>query len=373
MKIFIACCAVALAAAMSSPSAVAKPKDDSAFQEWFEKTRRTSERLRSDLAVDVVWEETRLRLPEAAEVKAIAKRVAANPRSPERAELEEINRVTRGESKRRIRLLIHDGRWRVSIDDGEHKIDYGRDGDAAWQLTPHDLSISRAVGASPKIDYASMESSFVVDLSSLLTGGVGGVEIIPGEKKPPVLTGGAWTWQWSADPNRLPGREVILSGSWNSQLARGNVERTSIWMIEGNSRREAMRVVAKEWRTDPILEWICVRAVEYGDDGLADRELRLISFQSVDPLAVDAAAKVPALSGDDPLRGTLAYSTIADHRREGTIAQVKDGEVVDTRPLSEAPERVRYDNLERGGWILAGSIVVCLLLIRLRRASKAAV
>ncbi len=106
-------------------------------------------------------------------------------------------------------------------------------------------------------------------------------------------------------------------------------------------------------------EWI-------NDKGMMWRRYVLLAASDELPNNVESYFKLPAVDGEDPIRGKITVSRIFDYRPgHRRLTQIEKGIATASRPLRGAPSSGL--GIRVVGWIAAGVIAAILVYLRLRR------
>ncbi len=311
-----------------------------------------------------------------ATIAALEREVAGHPEHPRRFELENLKRrLANGGDTLKVKLWWGDAKlWRLSttipyLPEMPYS-DTAVCPDGAWILTPVQLTIIDPAGGNVgNYDAVLPNAGFQSYVNLALHGGF---DLYEGACKPgtPTLADDG-TWRIDA---ASPDGAIVLAykGHWLADLERGFVDSVEcVKAIEPTAVGE--RWVFADWQLLPALNDYAARTVNH----FAPREQKpqalwkLIDCERTERAKIEEAAAVPRADGVDIDRGNVTYTRVFDSRvgRDLPVAAVTGPVLnIDSARSDMKGERSLTRVL---GWILAGSLVVILIILK-SRAQKGA-
>jgi len=242
----------------------------------------------------------------------------------------------------------------------------------AWQLTPNQLVVGDAetvVASIYRIDTSA--SGIASDLTILFDGQLSaaraqGITLIP-----TMSSETSWT---AHGQRRLPNGAVVdvsARGTWDQSASTGALLRRE-WEVkspEGATELDTLEFA--EWRAWPGLDRPVASSVVVSINGSPQRRLEVRAIEPYSKEQFRDLVRVPALDGDDIIRGPSTYRSVVELRRGKEVAsQIDDGEsrVIAQNELILGKRSSLINVL---GWVLAVGLLIALVCFSfMRRASK---
>lgn len=363
---------LAILAMLSVSVTVARASDDvpKALQTWVEALQKSQSTIVAGSPFVATWTEEELALPPAPELASMRERVSGHPVHPDRVRLEAYERRTQHQDSRRISLWTGLGRARVATTPNWREdvyVDYAFTPDATWSMTPETLGVAPNNRQDPSHDFLIPTRDFVIRAASILSGGIAWMERSDLPLKVESYDGRVWTAHARAVD--ADGRECVLTstGTWDTAANSGTVDHTN-WAFSFHGKSGTTSFQSKNWTTPGTdLPFTFPRQLDQDqrDDEVNHRQYQAIDIHPIDAPSLRHATDVPEPNGTDVARGQKTFRSIVDYRVMTMVRTTDEGKTV-TLPLAALPASAPRISLERHGWILAVSIVVLILALRLR-------
>lgn len=325
----------------------------------------------------IAWRVETWDLPSPAEIARLRDQVSGRPDHPGRHTLERVERCNAGDPPIiRYQLWSRgDGAWRIAESyEGGGYLDGALNGQSAWQMTPRrlDRGSDAAFAGDSMASLRSTLYTFWPQVSRLYFGGLSDGAISEIQRSECVeRDDGSWSVDlWWGESIGSADYVAEVSGTWDSRTGLGRIESERIRINSAHPASVGSGAEYLDWEYVPELSrWIAGRV----EERRADDELeRVIVFEGVklgQPGEFERATAMPRANRADLVRGQPTFVQVVDHRpsaRTGTSSGSTDGgaDAVVPDNRSHSIGRIWRRWL---GWIVAGSIVVGLLLLRLHR------
>lgn len=241
----------------------------------------------------------------------------------------------------------------------------------AWQLTPNQLVVGDAetvVASIYRIDVSA--SGIASDLTILFDGQLSaaraqGITLIP-----TMSSETSWT---AHGQRRLPNgtvMDVSASGTWDQSASSGTLLRRD-WEVkspEGAAELDTLEFA--EWRTWPGLDRPVASAVVVSINGVPQRRLDVLAIEPYSKEQFRELVRVPALDGNDVIRGPSTYRSVVELRGgKEAASQIVDGDS-QTIARNDILLGKRSSLVSVLGWALAAALLIALVCYRLMRRSS---
>lgn len=265
------------------------------------------------------------------------------------------------------------GRWRYNtnhpyLSEGSY-FDAASTEKVIWGLANQQLTILDPDETPPPgRDFGSLESQFRWHLAAMLHGLVGSGgradSMHPTESS---IDGDRWTAQAQKEDGTFA---VKYRGRYIASEQRIEIDDRTV-VHASNESFIGNRAVFSEWLFDDVLKRHVARKVAYLEP--SGRPSRIFTFHDARTTTDAEFRKVtglPQLSKPDPIRGQITVPSIVDLRpRHEQITYVAENGVTTVEPLPASLRSGPPRSLRVVGWVLAGSLIVLFLVLRLKRMS----
>lgn len=352
--------------------------DGPTVQAWFDQAWAEARTFPKLSGIMVSWTtEIHETLP-ADQMERLRLKVGDHPEHPERPMLEMYERHAAGmPDVQQFRLwAMGTLNWRVSLDFSvpgtaeslywDKTVTPGH----AWMLLPDSLAIIRPADGYPQDkDLPAEERAFLPILGAFLTNGLSSAWLGSLQPSPVKIVGEKWTVEFRLVA--ATGDVIFRSeygGRWDDSIARGFTE--SVRVVSSEGRPDTVGEVHRisGYRMDDVLgDWVATRIEERTADG---RLVRVHQFGEAEPFTGSFAelTAIPSAGGSDPIRGASTFTRIHDYR--SGLMTVASGAVEERGPIPGYQPRPNRDWKRTAGWIAAGSLIVGLGGLALRRRMR---
>jgi hypothetical protein len=343
--------------------------NDGGFMEWFASLKERARDIRELAPMHIKW--AARSLTSAEEVQQLIERVRGHPDHPDLVRLEQATGAHGGTWNTK-EVWINGPSWRRSDTFGPSKgdyYDYVVDGNNAWGMSAGELVIY-----DPRKGFPSkqrIDTDFAVfgpEALMFVTGGFSQATRTLAFIETPEVRNGVWV----AEGKIVDGEREFTShfeGTWNESTSEGVVRSAVITM---KHRNQTLRdsYIFTEWHQEPFWqESVAHRVIASISNGALTAEYKLVSVEPLDTAQFDDLCTTPADNGVDPVRGSVTFTSVLDHRKEALAVRITtpSGDVQEVEvPDGGAPESGGM--LKTAGWISAGLIGGGLVAIRAKKA-----
>lgn len=279
-----------------------------------------------------------------------------------------------GKATSRSRLFAENGAWRYcgELTDAAY-IDTVLAPHSSWKLSDQGVIIYDTQTA---LDDSSQlyrprtnEYIFLPEIDRFLHGGLGiaaRAHLTPGL---PQCDGSNWRVRCSRESGGFV-QSVDFKGRWDETLGRGFVESSTIAQSDGRPETVGCREEFLSWELDAEHHrWIAREVRRFDHRGRHWRTSRLEALLPMPPGGFSSLVAIPTAGRDDPIRGSVNFTTIADYRSGELTHTEPDGKVTTRALPAPAPSQSR-NAVQKIGWSLLAAIGGFALIVVLRRRVK---
>lgn len=313
--------------------------------------------------------------PDPARIAALRKEIGTATEHPMKAELKRLeDRQRKGPTRIGFGAYLDGkGGWRYNrtFEDGVY-LDAVLTKKASWNLWPMSLKVfdpalsSPASGPGNEQNQSGHERMMRSAVATLIHGGLdfeADREFMVGT---PTVNGVRWTARAVKDTSGAPGITYEFVGRWDSAAKRGFIETKTLVRNEANPAVVGFRDEFSNWTRDEATRtWAAGRVEERMPDGTWYMRYGFSSTKPW-PAPFEMLTTAPAVAGEDPVRGTSAFTALYDYRSNRAQLVGDDGKVSERTMVvpQGAPSR---QWLRTFGWIALGTLCVLLGLVVRRR------
>jgi hypothetical protein len=303
-------------------------------------------------------------VPPAEEIAAMRQRVVGFPQHPDRAELERIDTVLRGEAWFQGSIW-YDGKsgFRSSQDSG-HGLPYfemGASPKAVWGFGPESANFADPAAASPTYNYRFAIDMTRVELRDLLSGVLSQTAGRTVSFRSASASADTWTATFDAAVGDATNRSIVR-GRWADDPRLRTVEERLVLRVLPDGETPILRIRCGPWSFSPVLGCLVTDSVSHFDPVRNTLQRRVIfrGAERVEPEFVASLLEPPQFDGTDPIRGKLEFKWINDDRGAAPKSEVRqpDGSLK-TVHFHESPEAQNESRLRLFGWVA----LVCVSLV----------
>lgn len=369
-----AACSTLVCVSLITPRSAGQAISTALVQSWFDREWKESQIFPIFKNCHIAWHRELVYAPPDSEFQQLRDAVKGHPDHPAKHELEAYERHRSGTPTVQpcVLWIQGEGNWRYDTD----LVDFGMYLDTvvtprhAWRMSNVQLTIvDPRYGYPSSDDYSAQEAVFWPELGLMMYGGMtagrGGV------LQPQLLALDESVWRVRAtELSSTSGKPVLsleYSGHWDSNAGRGFVDAVKMELNAAHPASVGTRHLFKDWQYEPTIDrWVARRVEEYRPNGREERRLIFDGVSSDEPRRFAEVIRIPETDHPDPVRGKTTFRSIQDYRdTSGPAVSASNGVVVHSVAGS-----AREDTWRRwGGWAAAGSLIVALLAIRLRRSA----
>jgi hypothetical protein len=268
-------------------------------------------------------------------------------------------------------LAVMDGEWRASLAgrgwnmSGEFK-DTTWAKKVAWELRPGQLIVADPSQSSLEYRrFGQQSSDNSYRIANVLTTGLTLINLGDARPPMPVVTGSTWTLDFTYEVKDWKYR-VISKGAWDTGNRCGTIAETVVRSFAPGTELPTVRLTrAAEHRYEPEIDWMVPRQVTvFAANGMPEREFQLLGIRKMTRSEFEEIIKLPRSGMVDAVRGKIDLKDIVDVRGHSTSSVVAGERAFSKGAKGSADER-SYRWL---GWVLAGSLAVLFIGLRLKRA-----
>jgi len=352
---------VLVASILATPVAIAQSESDLAKQvrAWLEKAVAEAAELPELPGVSLHFVSEHVLIPPKDELAALEQRAVEEPGGRARALLETYRAAARGEFHT-IEYGVWsmgEGSWRVNTTyprKGTYQ-DYCLTSQHGWILSDETLQIwETSVTGGPMTGYGQFRGV----LTELMDGGLFKASRL--ELESVTIDGTDWKAVFRADP--APEYEITYWGWWDASTDRGFMRRHEITGHPTPSQVGFARTYS-DWRYDQVAQmWFASESEMLRPDGRSFMRDRFLGARD-NEIAFDRLTAIPAIAGDDPLRGTTSFTRLYDYQSsEATLVDSSGATTKAIIPGSRSQSRLRLV-----GWAALALVAIALVALVLRR------
>ena len=268
------------------------------------------------------------------------------------------------------------GRWRYShsyldsVSDTPAFVDSTVAGDAMWRMTRESLHVASTGLGTSTPNFGDPRTSLGTirwHLRALLFGFLGEASAagVAPEAGVELDSAGEWTIHAGA-PGIARSR---FEGRWDPDAHRGFVSRVTIVDQPPDLQGSVgVRFLLDGWRFDADAgRWIAGSVTEVRPDGVVDHRLVTGDASPVSPEEFERLVAMPPMTGEDPVRGAVSFTSLYDHR-PGTRKRFDIAPDRSTTGATDLPGARSYRAWRLGGWLTAAALVALFVVLRIRRS-----
>lgn len=310
---------------------------------------------------------------DAGELARLREKLKNLPEHPERARLRHLEELEKyGPEIRKQTVWFRDGEMRVNreagADPASKYFDFVSLKDSGWKMTPDQMFLlGEAEKRPPGHTLVSAASSITFEICDFVCLWARSLKV---DDKMTVAmeSDGRWVASFERETPAGP-RLFVLHGSWSDESRTGQVTRGEV--IDPRSKRVLSKSSASEFRASDVFSREVAHLVTNEEGGRGTNRLVLESVSPLGAEEFEAVTRTPAFDGADAVRGKVTFTQVTDFREGVPSYEIKTAEGA-VQSLSVEDTLVGHGRsvLRTTGWVVAGSLVVLLVLLRLRRGSS---
>ncbi len=349
----------------------AAPPDD--IKSWLSKQVEEASGNFGGRAFKVVYRVESQEKLDAGELARLREKLKNLPEHPERARLRHLEQLEKfGPEVRKQTVWFRDGEMRVNreagADPASKYFDFVSLKDSGWKMTPDQMFVLGAAEKRPPgHTLVSAASSITFEVSDFICLWARSVKV---DDKSTVTMEPEGRWVASFERETPVGpRLFVLHGSWNNESSSGQVTRSEV--VDPRTKQVLARSSASEFRASDVFSREVAHVITNEEGG---RETSRLVLESMSPLRAEefeGVTRTPAFDGSDVVRGKVTFTQVTDFRDGSPSYEIKTPEGT-VQSLSVEDTSVGHGRsvLRTTGWVVAGSLVVFLVLLRVRRGSS---
>ncbi len=310
---------------------------------------------------------------DAGELARLREKLKNLPEHPERARLRHLEQLEKyGPEVRKQTVWFRDGEMRVNREAGNDPsskyFDFVSLKDSGWKMTPDQMFVlGEAEKRPPGHTLVSAASSITFEVSDFVCLWARSVKV---DDKTTVAMETDSRWIASIEHETPVGpRLFVLHGSWSNESRTGQVTESEV--IDPRSKQVLAKSSASEFRASDVFSREVAHLVTNEEGGRGTNRLVLESVSPLGTEEFEVVTRTPAFDGADAVRGKVTFTQVTDFREGAPSYEIKTAEgAVQSLSVEDTPVGHGRSVLRTTGWVVAGSLVVLLVLLRLRRGSS---
>lgn len=357
----------ALMLGLAQPS----PSSTQLVQAWLDQVWELASASTDDRGLRVRWRERAVYVPSSERLAEIKARIIGHPQHPERAKLAEYESILAGRPPTaELTLWIVGDEWRCNLDPIEPPRPY-------WDRTvrrQHSWSLSEdtLVRIDPRRDvpagyeYSSETSGLRGKALAFATGGLSALPI-RGVSAPRIVPSGD---VWHAEAETEGGR-VNVQGHRGTAASPPGITQVRFT----NQHGQVTVYTSDGWRESPVLQsGVAERVRVHNDWEPGTTDLLLLELDRCEVAELHRVTRMPPVEGDDAVRGRTTFRSVQDF--SGSVPMQSRVSEEQGAGRSEEAQSVQqgyesYARLRVLGWVVAVSLLVLLIALRVQRRSGA--
>lgn len=340
--------------------------DEKQVAQWLEQAMKSAAEPLKLGECSIEWQREVHYTPPMDEILRMREEVRGKPEHPALTLLAQYEQRLAGRPEIHGLRVWYRGRseWRVCLDFGAGKQaaywDKASTRSHCWTLQPDTLAVAGNAAGFPGQTIDSTEHQIQSEIGAMAHGGLASLSKSNYQVKSVYVDRRSWIAELS---RTFDGVEYLaeVRGTWDEQLSRGFVD--SVQTRSASSELEL--VIAQDWRDEPTAGCWLAHRVEIRDGaGKLMNAYQIVAVRPSSAEEFEQLTRIPAVDGNDPLRGASTFTRFVDYRSEMITEKAAHGGMNSTVMYAQSDRSIWQRWI---GWAVAGMLVLGFLLIVARR------